>query len=414
MRGSAKLIAAGAIGNVLEWYDFAVYGYFASVIGRTFFPGEDPVAQLLSAYGIFAVGFVARPLGGMVVGHIGDRHGRRAALTLSVAAMALPTCLIGLLPGYQTLGIAAPILLTVLRLIQGLSVGGETTTSIVFLVEHAPERRRAVMATVSCGGATVGIMMGSAAGAVLSSVLSPEALHSWGWRIPFVLGLLVAVAGYFIRRDMVEEPRTAPARLPLVEAVHGHGLLIARLFGMSVLNACGFFVMFVYIVTWLQEDGVDAGRALEINTVNMVLQVLMMFATAWLSDRIGRKPLMLTATALCFAYALPLLWLMHHLSPGLIFIGQFGFTLLLGTTWGVQPALMVESTPPGVRCTMIAIAFNLAMGLVGGLSPLAATWLVAVTRHALSPAYLVMAAAAVTFLSVLSFGESYRSKLAIA
>jgi len=415
VRGSAKLIAAGAIGNVLEWYDFAVYGYFASVIGQTFFPGEDPVAQLLSAYGIFAVGFVARPLGGMVVGHIGDRHGRRAALTLSVAAMALPTCLIGLLPGYQTLGIAAPILLTVLRLIQGLSVGGETTTSIVFLVEHAPERRRAVMATVSCGGATIGIMMGSAAGAVLASVLSPEALHGWGWRIPFVLGLLVGVAGYFIRRDMVEEPRTVSARLPLVEAVHGHGLLITRLFGMSVLNACGFFVMFVYIVSWLETvGGIDPGRALNINTINMLLQVLVMFGMAWLSDRIGRRLLMLAATALCFVGALPLLWLMHQTSPLLIFTGQFVFTLLLGTTWGVQPALMVEATPPGVRCTMIAIAFNLAMGLVGGLSPLAATWLVATTRQPLSPAFLVMVAAAVTFLSVLSFGESYRSKLAIA
>jgi MHS family proline/betaine transporter-like MFS transporter len=415
VRGSARLIAAGAIGNVLEWYDFAVYGYFASVIGRTFFPGEDPLAQLLSAYGIFAIGFVARPLGGAVVGHIGDRYGRRAALTLSVAAMALPTCAIGLLPGYATLGVAAPILLTVLRVIQGLSVGGETTTSIVFLVEHAPERRRALMATVSCGGATVGIMMGSAAGAVLASVMSPAALDGWGWRIPFVLGLLVGVAGYYIRRDMVGEPRTAPIRPPLVEAVHGHGLLIARLFGMSVLNACGFFVMFVYVVSWLERiDGVDAARALDINTINMVLQVLVMVATAWLSDRIGRKPLMLAATALCFVGALPLLWLMHHPDPLLIFAGQFGFTLLLGTTWGVQPAIMVEATPPAVRCTVIAIAFNLAMGLVGGLSPLAATWLVASTHQELSPAFLVMAAAAVTFLSMLSFGESYRSKLALA
>ncbi|HEY4166143.1 MAG TPA: MFS transporter [Reyranella sp.] len=415
MRGSARLIAAGAIGNVLEWYDFAVYGYFAATIGRPFFPGEDALAQLLSAYGIFAVGFVARPLGGALVGHIGDRHGRRATLTLSVAAMALPTCLIGLLPGYATLGVAAPILLTILRLIQGLSVGGETTTSIVFLVEHAPERRRAVMATVSCGGATIGIMMGSAAGALLASVMSPEALDGWGWRIPFVLGLLVGVAGYYIRRDLIEEPRKAPPRAPLVEAVHGHGLLIARLFGMSVLNACGFFVMFVYIVSWLEGvGGVDTASALNINTINMVLQVVVMFAMAWLSDRIGRKPLMLAATTLCFVGALPLLWLMRHPSPLLIFTGQFVFTLLLGTTWGVQPALMVEAPPPGVRCTVIAIAFNLAMGLVGGLSPLVATWLVAVTRQELSPAYLVMAAAAVTFLSVLSFGESYRSKLAIA
>jgi MHS family proline/betaine transporter-like MFS transporter len=415
MTASRRVIAAGAIGNLLEWYDFALYGYFAATIGRTFFPHEDSLAQLLSAYGIFAIGFVVRPLGGIVIGHIGDRFGRGTALTVSVSAMAIPTFLIGLLPGYQTLGVAAPVLLTALRLIQGLSVGGETATSIVFLVENAPERRRAVMATVSTGGATVGIMMGSAAGALLSSVMSTAALDDWGWRIPFVLGLLVGVAGYFIRRDLVEEPRVSAGRPPLVDAMHGHGLLIARLFGMSVLNACGFFVMFVYIVSWLQGiDGVDQARALDINTINMVIQVVVMFAMAWLSDRIGRKSLMLAATALCLAGALPLFWLMHHASPLLIFAGQFGFTLLLGTTWGVQPALMVEATPPGVRCTVIAIAFNLAMGLVGGLSPLAATWLVATTRQDLSPAYLVMAAAAVTFLSVLSFGESYRSKLAIA
>jgi MHS family proline/betaine transporter-like MFS transporter len=174
-------------------------------------------------------------------------------------------------------------------------------------------------------------------------------------------------------------------------------------------------VMFVYIVSWLETvGGIDPGRALNINTINMLLQVLVMFGMAWLSDRIGRRLLMLAATALCFVGALPLLWLMHQTSPLLIFTGQFVFTLLLGTTWGVQPALMVEATPPGVRCTMIAIAFNLAMGLVGGLSPLAATWLVATTRQPLSPAFLVMVAAAVTFLSVLSFGESYRSKLAIA
>src|SRR5262249_44453134 len=157
-----------------------------------------------------------------------------------------------------------------------------------------------------------------------------------------------------------------------------------------------------YIVSWLEaEGGVDTASALNINTINMVLQVLVMFAMAWLSDRIGRKPLMLAATALCFVGALPLLWLMHHASPLLIFTGQFVFTLRLGTPWGGQRAPRVGAPPPGLRCPVTAIAFTLAMGLVGGLSPLAATWLVAETRQELSPAYLVMAAAAVTFLSVL-------------
>src|SRR5215813_2691291 len=154
---SSRIIAAGAIGNVLEWYDFAVYGYFAAAIGRTFFPGQDPVAQVLAAFGIFAVGFLMRPVGGALVGHIGDRLGRRAALTFSVAAMAVPTFLVGVLPGYQTLGIAAPFLLTLLRMIQGLSVGGEYTTSIVFMVERAPPRRRGIVGAIADMGSVTGI-----------------------------------------------------------------------------------------------------------------------------------------------------------------------------------------------------------------------------------------------------------------
>src|SRR5437763_7857028 len=176
-----KVIAAGMIGNVLEWYDFAIYGYFASQIGRQFFPHEDAVAQLLSAFGVFALGYLMRPVGGALIGHIGDRFGRRAALTLSVAAMAIPTFLIGLLPGYATLGLLAPVALTLLRMVQGLSAGGEYTSSMVFLVEHAPPGRRGLMgALVSCGACS-GILLGSAVGAAFAAALSTEALDAWGW-----------------------------------------------------------------------------------------------------------------------------------------------------------------------------------------------------------------------------------------
>src|SRR3954465_10634598 len=168
------VIAAGAIGNVLEWYDFAVYGYFATAIGRTFFPKEDPVSQVLAAFGIFAVGFLMRPVGGAVVGYIGDKLGRRAALTFSITAMAIPTFLVGILPGYQVLGIAAPLLLTLLRMIQGLSVGGEYTTSMVFMVENAPPGRRGLIGAMACCGAVAGILLGSATGAILSEILPAE------------------------------------------------------------------------------------------------------------------------------------------------------------------------------------------------------------------------------------------------
>ena len=199
---TTRLMAAGAIGNLLEWYDFAVYGYFAAAIGRAFFPEQDKVAQVLAAFGVFAVGFMMRPIGGAIFGHVGDRIGRSAALTLSVAAMAVPTFLIGVLPGYDVLGLAAPVLLTLLRMVQGLSVGGEYTTSIVFLVEHARPERRGVVGAVADLGAVSGILLGSATGAVLEWVMPAGAVDDWGWRIPFWIGLFVGAAGLVLRRGL--------------------------------------------------------------------------------------------------------------------------------------------------------------------------------------------------------------------
>src|SRR5256714_2617880 len=216
-----KVIAAGMIGNVLEWYDFAIYGYFATQIGRQFFPHEDPIAQLLSAFGVMAIGYLVRPAGGALIGHIGDRFGRRAALMISVVGMAVPTCLIGLLPGYATLGLLAPVALTLLRMVQGLSVGGEYTSSMVFLVEHAPPGRRALMGSLASCGAGAGTLLGSAIGATFAASMSTAALESWGWRIPFLLGLIGGIAGYFLRRHMLETiPVERRKRAPIVETLH--------------------------------------------------------------------------------------------------------------------------------------------------------------------------------------------------
>lgn len=409
-----RLIAAGTIGNVLEWYDFAIYGYFAAIIGRTFFPAESPVAQVLAAFGIFAVGYLMRPLGGIVVGHIADRFGRRAALTFSVMAMAVPTFLVGVLPGYEVLGAAAPILLTLLRVVQGLSVGGEATTAFVFLVERAgPGRRGAIGALASCG-ANLGMLSGSAVGALLAAAMPAAALEAWGWRLPFLLGLLVGVAGYFLRRHIVDTPRdasvahTAP---PLVETLRHHGRLVARLAGLAAFNAIGFYLMFLYVVSWLQSvDGLAPAQALGFNTASMLLLLPVMFGMGWLSDRIGRRKLLLAATALGFVGALPLFWLMHHPQPAMILLGEAGFVLILGTVLGIMPAIMVEATPEGVRCTAISLGYNIAFGIMGGLTPLAAAWLIDRTVMDLSPAFMMMAAAAISFASILTFRESYLDK----
>jgi MFS transporter, MHS family, proline/betaine transporter len=407
--GKARtVIAAGAIGNVLEWYDFAIYGYFATSIGHAFFPKEDPVAQVLAAFGIFAVGFLMRPVGGALVGHIGDKLGRRAALTFSVAAMAIPTFLVGVLPGYQVLGTAAPFLLTLLRMIQGLSVGGEYTTSIVFMVEHAPPGRRGLIGAMGCCGAVAGILLGSATGALLSAVLPEDAMHVWGWRIPFLLGLMVGVAGFLLRRRLDEDsmPASAAGRSPLKETVRDHGWLLVRLAGLSVFNAVAFYLLFVYIVSWLElADGIAPAHALGINSISMLVLLPCMVAMGALSDRLGRKPLLLAATALAFVSAVPLFWLMQSDQRLFVQLGQLGFVLSVGMFLGTQPTLMVEEVPAAVRCTAIALGYNVTLGVIGGLSPLVATWLVDRTADQLVPAFMVMAAAAISFLAVLSFRE---------
>ncbi|MGB8550705.1 MAG: MFS transporter [Xanthobacteraceae bacterium] len=334
-----RVIAAGMIGNVLEWYDFAIYGYFASEIGKQFFRQQDPVSQLLSAFGVFAVGYLMRPVGGALVGHIGDRLGRRAALTFSVTAMAIPTFLIGLLPGYATLGLLAPIALTLLRIVQGLSVGGEYTSSIVFLVEQAPEKRRGLMGALAACAATTGILLGSAIGAAFAGSMSAAALASWGWRLPFLLGLLVGIAGYFLRRHVIESapPQQRP-RPPLVETLNDHWRTVLGFAGLAVFNAVGFYVSFVFLVSWLQNaDGIPPSRALEINTFSMTVLVPVVIAAGALSDRLGRKPLLILACALGFVGAIPLFWLLNHPSASLALLGQLGFVLIIGLYGGILP-----------------------------------------------------------------------------
>ncbi len=410
-RQTLRVIAAGTIGNVLEWYDFAIYGYFATAIGRQFFPHEDPVAQLLSAFGVFALGYLMRPVGGALIGHIGDRLGRRAALTLSVAAMAIPTFLIGLLPGYATLGLLAPIALTLLRMVQGLSVGGEYTSSMVFLVERAPEGRRGLMGALTSCGACGGILLGSAVGAGFAAMMPTAALESWGWRIPFLLGLVVGIAGYFLRRHVLDTVPAEPRkRAPIVETLHDHWRTVVGFAGLSVFNAVGFYVSFVYLVSWLQTaDGIAPARALEINSISMALLLPLMIATGLLSDRTGRKPVLLVATVLGFVGAVPAFWLLNHHSVLLAFLGQLVLVVMIGTYGGTQPTIMVEAAPAPVRCTAVALGYNICLGVIGGLTPLAATWLVSRTGDEISPAFLIMAAAAVSFATILRFRETYRA-----
>jgi MFS transporter, MHS family, proline/betaine transporter len=411
-----RLVIAGTAGNIMEWYDFAVYGYFALVIGKHFFPSDNPATSLIASFGAFAAGFLMRPLGGMLFGHIGDKTGRKSALTLSVLAMAIPTFLIGVLPDHSQIGATAAVLLVLLRMIQGLSVGGECTTSVVFLVEGAASERRGFAGSWSTFGAVAGILLGSAVGAVTTNTLTPEALHSWGWRLPFYFGLLVGLAGLYIRRQIPESIKVVDeanrSNSPVLDAFRYEWRSILRMAGLNVLNAVGFYMIFVYVVTYEKVVvHLEAAEALDINTVNMGILLLIVPAAGALSDRLGRKPVLLAATMGVLVFAWPLFWLMHHPIFAMVFLGQMGFSLFIGLFLGVVPVAMVENFPGRVRCSGLSIGYNLCLGLIGGTTPIVTTYLIERSHYDLSPAYYMMLAAAISTGVVLSLPETFKRAL---
>ena len=385
-QSTSRVLLAGLIGNVMEWYDFAVYGYFATVIGREFFPSSDPAASLIAAFGAFAAGFLVRPLGGVVFGRIGDLAGRQVALKLSVMVMAVPTVLMGLLPTHSQIGIAAPIAVVLLRIVQGLSVGGEYTSSIIFLSENAPERQRGFYAIWGLWGSVLGMLLGSGFGDLLAHTLSPAQLESWGWRLPFLLGALVATTGVVIRQGIGAEMIEPMVKSPIRETFGRYRLQVLRVMALNIASSVGYYAVFVYAVSYVEEiDHLSAATSLSLNTGVLAVLLMLYPISAWLSDRIGRKPMLISGSSLLCFGALPLFRLMHSSDPQQVLWGELGLTLAVALLAGGKNPANVELMPAAVRCTGLAVAFNVAEGYFGGTTPLIATWLIAQTGNPLLP-----------------------------
>ena len=403
-------ILAGSIGNALEWYDFAVYGFLAPTLGRLFFPTDDPVASLLAAFAAFAIGYAARPLGGALFGHLGDRIGRKPALIVSILAMGTATCAIGLLPDHSQIGTAAALLLVLFRVLQGLSVGGEYSGSIVFMAEHAPAGRRGLDASWPQFGCLIGFLLGSGVGALTSTILGDETMMQWGWRIPFLLGAVIAVAGLVFRRGLQEPPglqRLDPAEgAPVVIVVRDHWRALLRLISLILVGGVGFYMIFVYAASYLTTQmHLTTAEALDINTANLFFMLLVTAPAAMLSDRIGRKPMLLAVALGALVFAWPLWWLMHQDKLAFILAGQMGFALIFAVAFAVIPSVMAELLPPEVRCSGASIGYNLCLGLFGGTTPLVATYLVARTADDFAPVYYLMAAALLQLVGLVGFKD---------
>jgi len=398
-----RLVLAGMAGNVLEWYDFSVYGCFAPTIAKTFFPAHNPATSLLEAFAVFAVGFLMRPVGGLLLGYLGDRAGRERALIVSVLAMALPTCAMGLLPSYQRWGLTAAVLMVAMRLIQGLAVGGEYTTSVVFMIERCAQHRRGLIGAFGSAGAFVGIFLGSAVSALLAWLM-PAELARYSWRAAFLTGIVVGLIGYWLRRDYRAAPSGAPA-LGAILRRHWPGML--QIAAFKALDAVGFYLAFIYGVTYLtQFCGLAHGSALAINTLGMALLFMVLPAAGALSDWSGRKPLLLGSALLALLLARPLFGLFRLGGFTAPLLAQLGFAVIMGTFDGVSPAAMAEAFPASVRCSAVAISHNLCMAILGGTAPMAATFLIARSGSALIPAWYLMGAALLSAGFTLSLRES--------
>ena len=401
-----KVLLSGLIGNVMEGYDFTVFGYFAAIIGSQFFPTKSATSSLLIAFAAFAIGYLVRPFGGILFGRIADKTGRRRAMVLSVVAMTVPTVLMALLPTKAQIGIVAPIAVVLLRIIQGLAAGGEYTTAIVFLAENAPPKRRGFFAIWGLWGSVLGMLMASGFGAFLAKALTSEQLETWGWRIPFAIGALIALAGVLVRNGMSEDNLQSKVKSPIRLTFGRYRLDVLRVIGINIASSVAYFSAFVYAVSYIEDiDKLEVSTALTLNNQAMCLLLLLYPLAALVSDYIGRKPMLLSGAALLCIGGLPIFQLMHSQDPQLILRGEIALTVAVALLAGGKNPANVELMPAAIRCTGLAVAFNIAEGCFGGTTPFISAWLISETGNPLLPGAWVALSGLVTLLTVLFFTQ---------
>jgi MHS family proline/betaine transporter-like MFS transporter len=398
-QSALRTALAGLIGNVLEWFDFAVYGYFASDIGRQFFPQSSPVAQQLLAFAVFALGFVARPVGSLVLGQVGDRIGRRALLTLSIALMGGATLALGLLPTYAQIGALAPVLLVLMRLTQGFSLGGEFTGSMVYTTEKASPMMRGLVSSSTAAGTTIGFILGSLAAWMVNSWLSVDQVSTWGWRIPFIGSVLFCIVGWFLRRGISETAaglKAAAIRPPLLPSLIADWLPIVQTFGIVGMTNAAYYLTFTYAVERRKNLLGEGGEAfLLANVLSLVVVLFCKPLGGWLSDKVGRRRLMIALTMATMALVYFAQRAMLYGSPMHFTLGQVMLAVPLGMALGLQGAMVVEIFPLRTRVTSMSFAYSITLALAGGTAPLVSSWLIETLGHPLAPAYYIMVYGAV-------------------
>lgn len=405
-----RAILSCAVGNFVELFDFVIFGLFAAQIGATFFPGNDPVLSLLSAFATYGIGFVMRPVGAVVIGAYGDKMGRKSALVLTVGLMATATALTGLIPSHASIGLWAPVLLVICRLVQGFSTGGEWGGAAAFLVEFAPPGRRGLVGSMQQFSVGLALVFATLCAGILNSTLDKEAMITWGWRVPFILGFVLAPIGLYLRSRVSETPafdRTVAqkqvASNPVIDAVTTYRRPVLAAFGLSIVGTVGNYTFNIFMPSFASGQlGIAASTANYSAAFAAVVLTILTPAAGWLSDVIGRKATLLISAIgyVVVAYPLFLFVTSHPNGTGLV-VTQSVAAVLLALYAGPLCAILAELFPTRIRFTALSIGYSLAVTIFGGFAPFIATFLIRETGSPISPALYVVVSAVISTVTLL-------------
>ncbi|OEU97047.1 MFS transporter [Streptomyces oceani] len=417
-RISPRVVAAGAVGSIVEYFDFGVYGYVATILSTHFFVSGDDTAGLLATLATFAVAFALRPVGGVIFGHLGDRYGRKDALAGTVVLMAVASGLIGLLPTYAAIGVGATALLVLARCLQGVAAGGELGGAASFVAEHSPNGKRGLYCSTTQTGALAGALLAALCVSLLNTTLGEETMRDWGWRVPFLIAIPLGVVGLLIRarlhdtpafQQVNEEKETASA--PLLEALRTHRKALLQCLGLSILLFSAYYVFYVYVNIHFQEVlGISSGVAFWSTVATLGVSTACMPLFGALTDRVGRKPVLLGASIAAITLPVPG-FVLFEVSTGWAVASHIVLGLIDSALMGAAFATFAEMFPTRVRYTGIALGFNLGSAAAGGTAPYICTWLVDLTGSSLAPAWFVVGTALITLGAAVALRETAGTQL---
>ena len=415
-----KAVVGVTLGNMVEWFDFALYSSLAGIIGKTFFHNDNPTTQLLAIYATFAAGFLIRPLGSLVFGPIGDKYGRRMALSLSISLMAVATFAIALIPSYASIGAFAPILLILMRLLQGLSTGGEYGGSCTFIAEHAPDKRRSFLTSWLEFGNISGFLLGGAVVTLFTLTLGEATMADWGWRVPFAVGGLLGMIALYLRLGLEETPvfqqmqaneaalKNSPAaKAGLFTLLLNEWPQLLKCMGLVTVFNVTYYIILGYIPGYLENVlGYSNSFSLSLGMTATLFMLVLIPVSGLLADRIGRKAMIIAGCALLIVLAIPCFMLLHSQSLPLLLAAMLTLTLAQLFFEGAMPATLTSLFGSRVRFSALAISYNVAVSLFGGTAPLINTWLINATGNQMIPAWYLIAGGVVGLISVLFVKDS--------